>query len=97
MNSKLLLTIGAIAFSAAISGAQAAPVGPAKAISEANAPLVQQTASHCWWSHGIRHCRHYRGHYYRAWRPRYPEAYRTGSRRWWQEMDREDRGGRGRP
>lgn len=32
--------------------------------------------------------------YYRSGRP---ESYRTGSRRWWGAMDREDRGGRGRP
>jgi hypothetical protein len=24
-----------------------------------------------------------------------PDAYRTGSSRWWEEMDRQDRGGRG--
>ena len=38
--------------------------------------------------------RHHRGiRHYRSGRP---ESYRTGSRRWWGAMDREDRGGRGR-
>jgi hypothetical protein len=53
----------------------------------------------CWWQGGSRHCRYgspYRGYGYRYDGPLYPEAYRTGSSRWWQEMDREDRGGRGR-
>jgi len=55
----------------------------------------------CWWQGGSRHCRSYgspyRGYGYRYYGPLYPEAYRTGTRRWWQEMDRDDRGGRGRP
>jgi hypothetical protein len=57
----------------------------------------------CWWRYGQRHCRWsgpgpgYRGYGYRYYGPLYPEAYRTGSSRWWQEMDRDDRGGRGRP
>ena len=55
----------------------------------------------CWWQDGSRHCRSYgspyRGYGYRYYGPLYPEAYRTGTRRWWQEMDRDDRGGRGRP
>jgi hypothetical protein len=37
--------------------------------------------------HGARHETRY---------PQYnnPDAYRTGSSRWWEEMDRQDRGGR---
>jgi len=52
----------------------------------------------CWWQDGSRHCRRYGSAYrgYGYYGPLYPEAYPTGSRRWWQEMDREDRGGRGR-
>jgi hypothetical protein len=60
----------------------------------------------CWWQGGNRHCRWYGapyrgygsypypggGYYYG---PTLPEAYPAGSSRWWQEMDREDRGGRG--
>jgi hypothetical protein len=61
----------------------------------------------CWWRYGQRHCdwygapyrgygyypsRGYRGYY----GPNLPEAYPLGSSRWWEEMDREDRGGRGR-
>ena len=51
----------------------------------------------CWWRHGVRHCRYYRGgRSYGYTGPHLPEAYPTGSTRWWQEMDRQDRGGRGR-
>lgn len=40
--------------------------------------------------------RHYRTHRnFRHYRSGRPESYRTGSRRWWSAMDREDRGGRG--
>jgi hypothetical protein len=39
--------------------------------------------------------RYYGYRAYRPDRPTRPEDYRTGSSRWWQQMDREDRGGRG--
>jgi hypothetical protein len=56
-------------------------------------PVAYRT---CWWHHGVRHCRYHRGvRFYRYGGPHLPEAYRTGSTRWWQEMDRQDRGGRG--
>jgi hypothetical protein len=56
-------------------------------------PVAYRT---CWWRHGVRHCRYHRGvRFYRYGGPHLPEAYRTGSTRWWQEMDRQDRGGRG--
>jgi hypothetical protein len=50
----------------------------------------------CYWLNGVRYCRLYRApRTYGYEGPHYPEAYPTGSQRWWQEMDRQDRGGRG--
>ena len=90
-------------------GAQAAPAAPG--MTQTMATLgAQSKPQHvayrrCWWRHGHRHCRWYDtpggyGYYpYRGDRnyygPTLPEAYPVGSSRWWQEMDREDRGGRG--
>jgi hypothetical protein len=56
----------------------------------------EPVAQRCWWHRGVHHCQRYGG--YRAYGysgPYRSDAYRTGSRRWWQEMDREGRGGRG--
>ena len=85
--------------------AQAAP--GAAPLSESMAAVGDQAKPQeiayrrCWWQDGRRHCHRYgspyRGYGYRYYGPMLPEAYRTGSSRWWQEMDREDRGGRGRP
>ena len=90
---------GLIAFAAAGTGAQAAP---ATSLSNpglgAAAPSAVETVAYrrCFWvkvdGERERVCRWYRS-------PReygYPENYRTGSSNWWQEMDRTDRGGRGR-
>jgi len=50
----------------------------------------------CYWLNGVRYCQLYRSpRAYGYDGPHYPEAYPTGSTRWWQEMDRQDRGGRG--
>jgi hypothetical protein len=62
----------------------------------------------CWWENGYQVCDRYGGpgvydgwNYYDApaygWRttPARPEDYPTGSRRWWDEMGREDRAGSG--
>jgi hypothetical protein len=58
----------------------------------------------CWWENGYQVCDWYGGYYgwnYDApaygWRttPARPEDYPTGSRRWWDEMEREDRAGSG--
>jgi hypothetical protein len=74
--------------------AQASMSGMANDFGSSNAePVAYRT---CWWRHGVRHCRYHRGvRFYRYGGPHLPEAYRTGSTRWWQEMDRQDRGGRG--
>ena len=77
--------------------AQAAPQVPAV---EGPASALTAVAQRCWTRGGVRRCRWVGPRYY-GYRTRYreynnPDAYRTGSSRWWQEMDRLDRGGRGR-
>lgn len=80
----------------------AAPTGNVSGLRPATeivSPYEAVAWRRCWVRHGVRHCRwtdgsRSRGYY--GYRPHYPEAYRTGSSRWWQEMDRQDRGGRGR-
>ena len=91
-------------------GAQAAPVAPGmtQTMAAVGARSKPQDVAYwrCWWQGGNRRCRQYGaaprgygyypypggGYYYG---PTLPEAYPAGSSRWWQEMDREDRGGRG--
>jgi hypothetical protein len=57
---------------------------------------IEKVAARCWWRNGRRHCsygyRSYRRSQYREYG--FPENYRSGSTRWWQEMDRQERGGR---
>jgi hypothetical protein len=101
---KLKFAIGAAACAVTLAGTSlAANAGIGSAANELRPAAREQSNldpvayRNCWWRHGIRHCRYYRG-----WRsygytgPHLPEAYPTGSTRWWQEMDRQDRGGRGR-
>ena len=91
-------------------GAQAAPgaSGMSQTMAAVGAQSKPQDVAYrrCWWRQGHRHCRWYdapyRGDGYYPYRgegyyygPTLPEAYPVGSSRWWQEMDREDRGGRG--
>ena len=90
-------------------GAQAAPASPGMThtMTAGGAQSKAQKVAYrrCWWRDGRRHCRWYdapnRGYGYYPYRggyyygPTLPEAYPVGSSRWWQEMDREDRGGRG--
>jgi hypothetical protein len=86
------LAIGAVGLGAMVVNAQAAPIGDLTTLTQQQS-AAEKAAYGCWWRNGVRHCR--RGYGYR---PRYrehgfPESYRTGSRRWWKEMDRTDRGG----
>jgi hypothetical protein len=88
---------------AASTTASAAPIGTAstglKAAAEDHAIAEQAAFRRCWWRKGVRHCRWYEGSR-RLRRPgggysvHDPDAYPIGSSRWWQEMDRENRGGR---
>jgi hypothetical protein len=79
------------------SGTTAQAIPPAGAAARrAPTSAVMTVAQRCWWHRGVRHCQRYRG--YRVYGysgPYRSDAYRAGSRRWWQEMDREGRGGRG--
>ena len=109
MQSTKLALIGACGVASVALwsvGAEAAPAAsnlmPTTAAAVGAQSAVQDVAyRRCWWQYGQRHCRwsepRYRGHGYRYYGPLYPEAYPTGSNRWWKEMDRDDRGGRGRP
>jgi len=76
------------------AGAEAAPIGNLLATGGGTGQ-VEKVAQHCWWHRGTRHCRYY-GYQSRYRERGYPQDYRTGSRRWWDEMDREGRGGRRR-
>ena len=88
----LMLAGGSVAAQPSMGGAANVLGSAARVQSD-----VEQVAyRRCWWRHGVRHCRHYGGgRTYGYSGPHLPEAYRTGSTRWWQEMDRQDRGGRG--
>src|SRR5262249_50082720 len=81
-----------LAFSLGALGAQAYPVANLQ-VTSMHLSDLQKTTATCWWRNSVRHCAYgYRSWGYRG--PYYPEAYRLGSRRWWQEMDRAGRGGR---
>lgn len=106
-STKLLLTAALSAAGLGLSalGAAASPAAPnlSETMAAVGAQAKPQSVAYrrCWYDGGSRHCRwvgsRSRGYGYRYYGPLYPEAYRTGSSRWWQEMDRDDRGGRGRP
>jgi hypothetical protein len=88
----LMLAGGSVAAQPSMGGA-ANVLGSAARVQSDVEPVAYRR---CWWRHGVRHCRHYGGgRTYGYSGPHLPEAYRTGSSRWWQEMDRQDRGGRG--
>jgi hypothetical protein len=89
LRTCIMSLVGALAVSAMTTAAQAAPLrGPAPP--GASSLSIEKAAATCWWRKGKRRC----SYGYRTYG--YPEAYRTGSGRWWGEMDREGRGGRGR-
>jgi len=88
MGAVCALAIGAMTI-----GAEAAPTAGRGGLG-ADTPNIEKTAAGCWWRGGRRHCLHgYRSRYREY---GYAERYRTGTRRWWSEMDREQRGGRRR-
>jgi hypothetical protein len=98
MTLKHLLLGAALASFAgsaqAVSINQAAELNPTEA--------VENVAYRCWWQEGHRVCGWYRPRVYDwyyddeayGWYPRRPEDYPIGSKRWWEEMDRDSRGGR---
>ena len=94
LKMSIASAAGAAGLVASLGYANAAP--PVVAL-QAAAPAISRVATHCWHSEGMRHCRSFDRFYgygrgYREYNN--PEAYRTGSSRRWQEMDRLDRGGR---
>jgi hypothetical protein len=106
----LIGVCGAAGLEVSTLGAQAALAAPGMrgtmAAVAAQSKPHDVAYQRCWWRHGHRHCHRYdapyRGYGYYPYRgsgyyygPTLPEAYPAGSNRWWQEMDREDRGGRG--
>jgi hypothetical protein len=106
MQSTKLAMIGVLGLASLGLGSLPAQAAPAPGALETMSTAAREGKAEsvayrrCWWRGGHRHCRWYgsgyRGYGYRGYYgPLYPEAYRTGSSRWWQEMDRDDRGGRG--
>src|SRR4249920_585962 len=89
LRACIIGSVGALAMGAMTIGAQAAPTVGATPL-RADTSNVEKTAAKCWWRNGKRRC----AYGYRVYG--YPEYYRTGTGRWWTEMDREQRGGRGR-
>ena len=79
--------VGALAMGAMTIAAQAAPTSGATPL-RAQTSNLEKAAASCWWRNGKRRCA------YRVYG--HSQYYRTGSGRWWTEMDREGRGGRGR-
>ena len=71
--------------------ANAAALAPGATVTGGSATAVESVAyRRCWWEYGVRRCARVYGY-----GPRRAEDYRTGSGRWWRQMDREGRGGRG--
>ena len=84
----MMSALGAAASSLIALGAQAAPM-------QVTANLTQ-VARRCWVENGVRYCSRASKAYSSDYRVRnIPEAYPTGSKYWWEEMDRQGRGGRG--
>ena len=99
MKKALLLAGGLCANLVVLGGPTVATAAtPVMKIGEVSA--AEKVAQRCWWRNGVRHCSRVYGYgrdygygsdygYGRA------EDYPTGSSRWWRQMDREGRGGRG--
>jgi uncharacterized protein (DUF2147 family) len=93
MSFKLngLIAAAAVAMGLASSAAQAAPALGTQG-SQAGTS-VDKVAYRCWWQYGERHCGYFYDGGTRYYRRGSPDDYRTGSRGWWREMNREDRTG----
>ena len=92
---------GVLALAVSVGPAFADPLGRAaihiKSASKVSASISEQVAFRvCSTRRGVRRCHYGRGVYgYRGYIPSDPRAYRSGSLRWWNSMDRLDRGGAG--
>ena len=82
---------GTVSLGLMAAAAQAMPLGNLAhpAIVSSN---IEEAAAYCWWRNGMRHCGYGYGPRYRT--HGFPNHYRAGSRHWWEEMDRDQRGGR---
>jgi hypothetical protein len=92
-NCWIMTAAGAAAASLITVGAHAAPMTAATGVASST---VEQIARRCWIQNGVRYCdrsSRTNGSGYRV--RNIPEAYPTGSKYWWEEMDRQNRGGRG--
>ena len=94
------IIIGAVGAAGILLSVAHAGAAPPKPSALAPTTAVTTASERCWRSHGVRQCRGFNPRYY-GYRRKYreynnPDAYRIGSSHWWQEMDRLDRGGRGR-
>jgi hypothetical protein len=92
MQPKHSLTVAAGILALAALGVPAHAVPLRTAVPSASASPIEKAAAYCWWRNGVRHCGYGYGPRYRT--HGFPQHYRTGSRYWWEEMDREQRGGR---
>ena len=92
-NASSLSLIASVAtlFMSVVPGtAQAGPQSTFKISTEPSS--IEKVAQRCFWRGGQRHCASDAFHRYREYG--FPQDYRTGSSRWWEEMDREGMGGR---
>lgn len=97
--------VAALALAALMAPGQSEAAPAPRATGITNAASIDRSidlvAAHraCWRENGVRHCRQIDATPRRAERPNDsdgpldPRGYRTGSARWWQEMDRAGRGG----
>ena len=91
LRHGLIAVCGVLGLSALATAAAAGPTGNLNVSGRHS--VVEQAAYRCRWLDGERVCRWYGPR--TAYREHgFPENYRTGSRLWWDEMDRTERGGR---
>jgi len=92
---------GVLALAVIVGPAYSDPLASAashiKSASKVSTSISEQVAFRvCSTRRGVRRCHYGRGVYgYRGYIPSDPRAYRSGSLRWWNSMDRLDRGGAG--
>jgi len=90
LNGTMLA--GVMATGLASSAAHAAPAVGMQGPQIDNG--ADKVAYRCWWAYGARHCGYFYDGDRRFYRRGSPDDYRTGSRGWWREMNREDRTGK---
>lgn len=92
-NSSTLSLIASVATLLMSLVPGAAQAGPQNIFRKPTEPSsIGKAAQSCYWRGGQRHCASNAFRGYREYG--IPQDYRTGSSRWWEEMDREGMGGR---